>query len=252
MIATIRRQSLPAAPISGAPAIVIITLLVLCFAYVHRNVQTDDSYIFYSYAHNIATGQGYTFNPGEHVLATTSALYTLLLALLFGAFRWIPGLTVPVLGHLVTALSLWGLLFLVFRLLQRSNLRVASWIFPVVFCIHPGLAASVGMDTLLAMLLIVTTLSFYLEDRWLSAGACSALAVLSRPDALLFVAILGTHQVVVQRRLPPLRAVFAFVVVLIPWLVFSVSYFGTIVPTTLGAKLAQTESGRWGTGWIFA
>lgn len=43
-------------------------------------IQQDDSYIFYSYARNLANGYGYVFNIGERVNATMSPLYTILLA----------------------------------------------------------------------------------------------------------------------------------------------------------------------------
>ena len=35
------------------------------------------------------------------------------------------------------------------------------------------------------------------------------------------------------------------------WLTYSLVYFVDPLPTTLAAKLAQTEAGLWGTGWVF-
>ena len=43
----------------------------------------DDSWIYAVYARNLATGQGYSFNPGEHVAAATGPLYVFLLAGLY-------------------------------------------------------------------------------------------------------------------------------------------------------------------------
>lgn len=40
----------------------------------------DDSWIFWVFAKNLATGQGFSFNPGEPVLGTTSILWVFLLA----------------------------------------------------------------------------------------------------------------------------------------------------------------------------
>ena len=37
----------------------------------------DDAFITYRYARNIASGQGFVFNPGERLLGTTTPLYTL-------------------------------------------------------------------------------------------------------------------------------------------------------------------------------
>ena len=35
------------------------------------------------------------------------------------------------------------------------------------------------------------------------------------------------------------------------WLLFSYMYFGELLPSTLSAKMGQTQSGRWGSGLIF-
>lgn len=43
----------------------------------------DDVYITLQHSRNIASGYGFTYNPGEHVLATTTPLYALLLAPIF-------------------------------------------------------------------------------------------------------------------------------------------------------------------------
>ena len=44
---------------------------------------TDDAYITFKYVRNLASGLGLTYNPGEHVLGTTTPLYTLSLTGLY-------------------------------------------------------------------------------------------------------------------------------------------------------------------------
>jgi hypothetical protein len=59
-------------------------LVLTAFLYnLYKNSGYDDPYITYRYARNIATGQGFVYNPGERVLSTTTPLFTLLLAGLF-------------------------------------------------------------------------------------------------------------------------------------------------------------------------
>ena len=53
-------------------AILGMTFLVLIVTWGYWHIEIDDAYIFYTYARNIATGQGYVFNPGERILGTTS------------------------------------------------------------------------------------------------------------------------------------------------------------------------------------
>lgn len=42
----------------------------------------DDAFITYRYARNILAGNGFVYNPSEHVLGTTTPLYTFLLVLI--------------------------------------------------------------------------------------------------------------------------------------------------------------------------
>jgi len=56
------------------------TALVLCalnFGQIY-----DDPYITFTYAENLATGEGFVFNPGEQVLGTTAPGYAFLLGIL--------------------------------------------------------------------------------------------------------------------------------------------------------------------------
>jgi hypothetical protein len=43
----------------------------------------DDAYITFRYARNLAEGIGLVYNPCEHVLGTTTPLFSLVLALLY-------------------------------------------------------------------------------------------------------------------------------------------------------------------------
>src|SRR5262245_7713115 len=62
----------------------------------------DDSWIYATYAKNVATGQGYAFNPGEHVAGATGPLYVYLLALIYLLFHDVV-MPVKVLGILCLA-----------------------------------------------------------------------------------------------------------------------------------------------------
>jgi len=54
-----------------AAALAVLTL---------SNLQlVDDAYISFRYAHNLASGQGLVFNPGEYVEGYTNLLWTLLM-----------------------------------------------------------------------------------------------------------------------------------------------------------------------------
>src|SRR5215211_293852 len=63
------------------PVIALLGGAAFVFALAFDGFLPDDSYITYRYAHNLLTGRGFVYNPGEHVLSTTTPLYALILAL---------------------------------------------------------------------------------------------------------------------------------------------------------------------------
>jgi hypothetical protein len=81
------------------------------------------------------------------------------------------------------------------------------------------------------------------------AGILLAFAVLMRGDALILAALLGLdwllNAIMAERsasgvlRAVPYKALLGFLAVLLPWVLFSISYFGSPLPVTLAAKQAQ-------------
>src|SRR5262249_37954676 len=81
-------------------------------------------------------------------------------------------------------------------------------------------------------------------------AVAGALAILARPDALVFAAACGAI-VVTQRPRLPVRTVTwwlaAACALLLPWVAFALHEFGSVLPYTLAAKIAQGEAGWWDT-----
>jgi hypothetical protein len=218
--------------------------------------QQDDSYIFYAYAKNIANGHGYAFNIGQPVNATTSPLYTLLLAGGYALLRFLPFITIPLIGQLTGAISLLLICYLLLQAFAAEKETLYPFLLPLVFLILPLLPAATGMETYLALMLAVAGITFYAQGRPLATALACSLAILARPDMVLLVAIVAGYHVVRARRLPTInmamvKMVAAFLVPLLAWLIFSLAYFGQALPTSLAAKLAQTEAGLWGSGPVF-
>jgi hypothetical protein len=228
-----------------------VLLLVLLLLVSYSNNQQDDAYIFYTYAANIANGHGYVFNPGEFVNATTSPLYTLLLAVGHTLFNWLPGMALPTVGHLIGALSLALISLVSAKLFADIGLRVLPFVFPLLFLGNPLVYNAVGMETFLTLALIVLAFFFYQRGNLNWVSIFCGLAVLSRPDSLIVPIILATDYVLQRRELPPGSTFALFLMVIAPWVILSFAYFGDVVPTTLSVKLGQTQSGRWGTGFLF-
>lgn len=224
------------------------TLLLMLFLFQTASIQQDDAYIFYTYAQNLAEGHGYVFNEGERINATTSFLYTVLLA---GSHITIPGISLPKIAHVIGVICLGVIALLGTDILYRNKLYGAALFFAPLFLLHPFLIHGVGMETFLGMALSVGTLYEYVRGRYSRMAVFAALAVCARPDAILFPIIIFIDYVIRYRRFPSYRPIILFFSIVGAVYLFFYQYFGALLPSTLAAKVAQTESGRWGDGLLF-
>jgi hypothetical protein len=78
-----------------------------------------------------------------------------------------------------------------------------------------------------------------------AAAVLAALVAVTRPDGVLAIGVVLAVIAVNRRRLP-WREAFVVSLVLAPFLWVAWHAYGTPVPSTLGAKLAQRDSGLWG------
>jgi hypothetical protein len=229
----------------------ITAVLVLYETAAQWKVDQDDAFIIYRYARNLAGGVGFVYNAGEHVLGVTSPLYTLVLAGLVFVLKPLGLANLPALSKIVGAAGLFASLAIGARILGDAGFRRAGARFPLAFLAVTPVASATGMETFLAMALALGALRFRQRDKFAPAAACAALAALARPDQGLLFLLLFAEDLWRRRRMPPRGALVSAGLILGGWALFSRFYFGSFLPNTLGAKLAQTASGRWGTGFIF-
>ena len=231
---------------------VVAVLACAALAWPLRGYITDDTFIHLQYAHHVAAGDGFVFNPGERVYGSTSPLWVFLLA---GAMA--TGLDGLLAAKVLGALALLGSLVLWSRLVRRTLaapwLRVLS---TLVWACHAwqsrwGLS---GMETPLAVVLVLGGLvAFTASDPWGSrprlAATLWALAALTRPECTLLLVVWGVLLVIDHGPVAGARRVVSglWPALLIEggWLVFARRYFGTFWPNTLAAKAAGGE------GWDY-
>jgi len=173
----------------------------------------DDAMISLRYAANLAHGQGLVWNPGERVEGFTNPLMVFLMTAAVGAAgTWYAPLVVQLLGIAILLATLALVAALVRRDLGRSDGAVlaataaAAAFYPLAYW------SIMGMETgLLTLLLLVA----FLADARDPLGqeprlrkllvAASALALLTRPDATLFLGVLFAARWMrdIRRRFPP-------------------------------------------------
>lgn len=205
----------------------------------------DDAYITYRYARNIAEGVGFVYNPGEHVLGTTTPLYTLLLALLgsITGSASIPALSVVLnaLADGVSALLLYGMARRLFGSPAPGVLLGLLWaVAPRSVTFATG-----GMETSLTTTLMLGAFAAWLADRTTLAAALTAFATLARPDVLIWagpLAVAVIVQVWQARRNRPLLLRLPwwegglYAAILLPWIAYATLTFGSPLPHSIAAK----------------
>jgi hypothetical protein len=205
----------------------------------------DDTYITFRYARNIATGHGFVYNWGEHVLGTTTPAWTALLALAC----WLNlrldtfSLCASMLFDVATASILYRLMI---DLEYEATIAAAAAGLFLLLVDYLSLGLS-GMETSLFVLLVAATLLCVVERRSLLTGALGALAVLTRPDgaavaAAVLVTIWLQSETIAERGRRVGLSLASAIIVLLPWLLFSTIYFGSPVPQSVLAK-AHSASG---------
>ena len=216
----------------------------------------DDAYITFRYARNLATGLGLVYNAGERVLGTTTPLYTLLMA---GLAFVLHSQNFPALAVWVNALADGFTCALLIPL--GESLSGNKWVGAAAGALYAVAAFSVtfaigGMETSVFVLLLVLTAFLYLRPDstpirpyahtplW---PLTAALALLTRPDALIFIGPLAVAAAVrIAFSAQPLRqktreaaqAAFIFAAPVVPWFVFATLYYGSPLPHSIAAKSA--------------
>jgi hypothetical protein len=221
---------------------------------------TDDAFISFVYARNLARHGELVFNLGERVEGYTNFLWTLFLA---GWMKigWRPESssifwgTAFAIGTMVTCLwaswRVWG------------DEAPSPWdaLPALVLAAVPGYAcwSSGGLET--QMFTFFTTLGmarYLVAGPTLGTGLAFGLAALTRPEGLLFFALTMLHRsievVATERRAIPQRSeilcVAACLALVVPHLLWRHHYYGWWLPNTFYIK-SSGGSGTWARGLYY-
>jgi hypothetical protein len=200
----------------------------------YANWAYDDPFIAYRYVKNLVGGAGFVYNPGEQVLSTTTPLYVLVLA----AFSSITH-DLPHLSNLIGAFCLACGGLLLWDLARSWKTPLAGWASLVLYPSFPLLAVTLGSEMPLYLALCLACLSSYARQRYTLAAVCAALLTLTRPDGALLALVLVAHYLIWVRKPLPWRALAWYAILILPWLIFAGTYFGSPIPVTLAAKQYQ-------------
>jgi hypothetical protein len=235
------------------------------------NFVTDDAFISFVYSRNLADHGQLVFNLGERVEGYTNFSWTLLLAALYKV-----GLAPEQMSRLLATLAAIGTLCVSLVAAAQLRLRDAGstadgapppstaeppWHRPSSLSPWDALPAlllaslsgfacwtSGGLETQLFALLVTLGFALHLDEErrsrvGIGAALCFALSALTRPEGLLFFALVWAHRGVTRllRRRGPLgwgdaRALGLFVALVGPHLLWRRAYYGYWVPNTFYIK----------------
>ncbi len=247
-------------------------LLMLAFAFTGMyvvaaggNFPLDDSWIHQTYGRNLGLLGEWAFFPGTPSAASTSPLYTVLLAI--GYWLRIP---VQFWTHGLGALALAITGILGAGIAERlSGRRIVGWAagLAIVSSWHLIWAAASGMETALFAMLTMALIAYVMEYdqrvwhdgriamrpyrgfRAVVFGGLAGLTALARPEGVLLAGLCGLYALTMtlSRRQWGFAAVFVvcagmgFAVVIAPYIAYNVDVTGGVLPNTASAKRAQAD-----------
>jgi len=194
----------------------------------------DDALITFRYAENLIAGHGFVYNSGEKVLGTTTPLFTFILSI-FSVFKislFKAALFISLICSGLTAI-------IIYRLAQHLRFGAMSFVPALVYILWPRsiVADSSGLETSFFTFLIIACWYFQRRQLWYYGVALATLAGVTRPEGLLLLGIILVSNGIRDRQ-NLLAYLIVPAIIIIPWLVFSYAYFGTIVPSSITGKLA--------------
>jgi hypothetical protein len=214
---------------------IVVGLIARIVFWAVTDRKLDDAMITIKFDKNLADGFGLVHNLGEgHVQGFTSALSVL----------------VPLPGELVYH----GGGFLLIRLVSMacfalaaiyayriaSELGLGQW--PTAFALaylaldqNQVFFGVAGMETQIAVAVLLGGMYYVLVEDYPKSGVALGLAVLARPDFVLWVAPAYVFLIIRNHR-EALRAAAISAAIVAPWVIFTWAYYGSPVPNTVTAK----------------
>lgn len=218
----------------------LILLAIVSLFVIHclsLNFTQDDAFISYRYAENLLQRNGLVFNSGERVEGYTNFLWIIILSI-FAKL----GLDMIAVSKILGVASGCATLILLYQL-SRLFFPKREWLLPLL----PPLLLTAssafaywsisGLETSLFTVMVLLSVYLYLTypRAWVISCAVSALV---RPEGVLVFGILLLHQLAFTQNQfkKALQHLGGFALLLLPFAVFKLLYYGDLLPNPFYAK----------------
>ena len=194
----------------------------------------DDSWIYATFARNLATGHGYSFNPGEPIGGATGPLYVFLLAALYSLFR---DVVIP--AKVLGVGCLCASSILTYRGMGRMDPRdaVKPLLAGLLVALSPVLlwGSVAGLELPVYLLAACAGFYCYVRSQWTLAVLVWSVGVWLRPDGL-FLVLVGLFLRPGLTARNTVKPAVAALLIVGAYFAFNYGVGGTLFPTTVAVK----------------
>lgn len=225
-------------PLAAGFVLAAVVIRLVFWLYTER--VWEDAYITLTLARNVFRGIGLTHHASERVHAFTSAL----------------GMLVPLLGEVVhkglfaLRLASLGASVVTMVYAYRSGLLLGISKWPMVFVLgflafdqQQVFFGMAGMETQITTAVLLAGFYYLLREDTVKVSALAGLAVLARPDFVMWAAVALGVLALRRNRGPVRKLVVPFLLIVGPWVVFTTAYYGSPIPHTIVTKSLLPGSG---------
>jgi hypothetical protein len=225
-------------------ALLVAAGLIFVFQALSYRYVSDDAFISFRYAQNWSMGYGPVYNAGETVEGYTNFLWMAILA----GFHKLGFEFVPIAQALGIALGL-ATILLTYRFSRRWHSANSPWavLAACLLALNVSFAAwaTGGLETHLFAFLILLSALLHLQEldnrqRFPWSALALSLAVLTRPDGLIFAGLAGLHRLWIHRGRITKQDILwglALAFVYLPYYAWRFWYYGYPLPNTFYAKV---------------
>ena len=215
--------------------VIALAIAVFIFTCLKLDLTQDDAYITFRYAANFLSGHGLVFNTGERVEGYTNFLWVMLMALFKGVFG-IEYLTFSKVVGVITGSAIFFLLYFLLKhhfektpiplhislvVVLLGNLSIAYW-------------SIAGLETSAFTCMVLAAVIAEYRRPQLSP-ALLVIASLLRPEGVIVFGVILLNRLIVIRKIPWQYILF-YVIPLLPFAVFKLTYYGSLFPNPYYAK----------------
>ena len=234
--------------------LVASVVLLLLAGHAYFDYATDDSFISFRYARNLAEGHGLVWNPGERLESYSNFLWVIILSLAYSL-----GLNIVFTAKVLGILSGVGILILSYYLaheLGKPKVSPYLWIAPLLLAFNRDFLfwMGSGMETAFYALLILASVRRYFaeirtNDRKPISAVLFFLVAITRPEGIVFYLATIVYDIGYLRRYSR-RSYLVFFILFAVYHTWRMVYFGDVFPCPYYAKIGGDERFRAGVQYL--